>query len=175
MTPEAVIGMRDMMVQDLSEEMKTTRRVLDAVPQEGSDYKPDEKAKTGAELAWHLASTEVQMTEEIADMKFTMEPRYPQPASVTEIGEWYTNAMTAALDRVRAMTAEQLLTPVDFFGAFNFPAYVYLTFVSKHSIHHRGQLSAYLRPMGSKIPSIYGGSADEPWMGEEASAAGAGE
>jgi uncharacterized damage-inducible protein DinB len=39
---------------------------------------------------------------------------------------------------------------------------VYVAFMSNHSIHHRGQLSTYLRPMGSKVPSIYGGSADEP-------------
>jgi len=43
------------------------------------------------------------------------------------------------------------------------PAVNYLTFVEKHSIHHRGQLATYLRPMGSKVPDIYGGSADEPF------------
>ena len=170
MTPEYATAFRDHMVQGLAGEMATTRRVLDAVPQERSDYKPDEKAKSGAELAWHLASTEVQMTEEIADMKFGMEPRYEAPATVAEIGPWYTEKMTAALDRVRAMTAEQLMTPVDFYGAFNFPAFMYLSFVEKHSTHHRGQLSAYLRPMGSKVPSIYGGSADEPWQGAADSA-----
>ncbi len=69
------------------------------------------------------------------------------------------------MERVRAMTPEQLVTPVDFLGAFNFPAVFYLGFVNNHSIHHRGQLSVYLRPMGSKVPSIYGGSADEPWKG----------
>ena len=53
---------------------------------------------------------------------------------------------------------------------FNFPAFMYLSFVEKHSTHHRGQLSAYLRPMGSKVPSIYGGSADEPWQGAADSA-----
>jgi uncharacterized damage-inducible protein DinB len=44
------------------------------------------------------------------------------------------------------------------------PVVFYLTFVNNHSIHHRGQLAAYLRPMGSKVPAIYGGSADEPWQ-----------
>jgi uncharacterized damage-inducible protein DinB len=39
----------------------------------------------------------------------------------------------------------------------------FLGLVSNHSIHHRGQLSSYLRPMGSKVPKIYGGSADEPF------------
>lgn len=175
MTPESVTAFRDFMVEDLEREMQTTRRVLDAVPLEGSDYRPDEKSKSGAELAWHLANWEVQLTHEIADLEFKMEERFKMPATVAEIGAWYTAEMTAALERVKAMTAEQLLTPIDFAGAFNFPAAMYLTFVSKHSIHHRGQLSAYLRPMGAKVPSIYGGSADEPWQGADASAASAGE
>jgi uncharacterized damage-inducible protein DinB len=42
------------------------------------------------------------------------------------------------------------------------PAATYLGLLIKHSVHHRGQLSAYLRPMGGKVPAIYGGSADEP-------------
>ena len=66
--------------------------------------------------------------------------------------------------RVAAMTAEQLMTPVEFFGVFNFPAVMYLGFLNNHSIHHRGELSTYLRPMGSKVPSIYGGSYDEPFV-----------
>jgi uncharacterized damage-inducible protein DinB len=45
---------------------------------------------------------------------------------------------------------------------FNLPAVAYLGFLNNHSIHHRGQLAAYLRPMGSKVPNIYGGSFDEP-------------
>ncbi len=62
---------------------------------------------------------------------------------------------------------EELLTPVDFFyGAFTLPVVFYLGFVNNHSVHHRGQLATYLRPMGSQnAASIYGGSFDEPWAG----------
>jgi len=63
------------------------------------------------------------------------------------------------------MTPAQLATPVDFDDVCKMPAVFYLGFVNNHSVHHRGQLAAYLRPMGSKVPSIYGGSADEPWNG----------
>jgi uncharacterized damage-inducible protein DinB len=66
--------------------------------------------------------------------------------------------------RVAEMSAEQLMTPVNFFGVFNFPAVLYLGFLNNHSIHHRGELTTYLRPMGSKVPSIYGGSYDEPFV-----------
>jgi uncharacterized damage-inducible protein DinB len=54
---------------------------------------------------------------------------------------------------------------VDFFGLFKWPAVSYLGFGNNHSIHHRGQLAAYIRSMGGKVPAIYGGSADEPWKG----------
>jgi uncharacterized damage-inducible protein DinB len=60
------------------------------------------------------------------------------------------------------MTGDELAKIVDFYGMFQLPAAAYLNFANVHCIHHRGQLSAYLRPMGGKVPSIYGGSADEP-------------
>ena len=64
--------------------------------------------------------------------------------------------MKRGADRVRALSAAQLLTPIEFFGVFNLPAAFYLGFLNNHSIHHRGELATYLRPMGSKVPSIYG-------------------
>jgi uncharacterized damage-inducible protein DinB len=54
---------------------------------------------------------------------------------------------------------------VDFFGVVKMPAAALLSVAMNHGVHHRGQLAAYLRPMGSKVPSIYGGSADEPMTG----------
>jgi uncharacterized damage-inducible protein DinB len=62
------------------------------------------------------------------------------------------------------LSAEQLLTPIEFAGVFHLPAAFYLAFLNNHSIHHRGELATYLRPMGSKVPSIYGGSYDEPFQ-----------
>jgi uncharacterized damage-inducible protein DinB len=62
------------------------------------------------------------------------------------------------------LTPAQLLTPIEFFGVFNLPAAFYLQFLNNHSIHHRGELATYLRPMGSKVPQIYGGSYDQPFQ-----------
>jgi uncharacterized damage-inducible protein DinB len=167
MTPEIAAGARDNMVMDLEREMETTAKVIAAIPEkQARTYRPDPKARTAWELAWHLVSSEVQMLEEIADMKFTMDPRFPEePKTVADMVTWYKRYLPPALARVRKLTPQQLLTPVDFYGAFNFPDFVYISFVSKHSIHHRGQLSVHLRPLGGKVPSIYGGSADEPWQG----------
>ncbi len=72
--------------------------------------------------------------------------------------------MKRGADGIRALSAEQLATPVNFMGVFDLPAAFYLAFLNNHSIHHRGELVTYLRPMGSKVPSIYGGSYDEPFQ-----------
>src|SRR3974377_1703707 len=166
LSPEYAVTMRESMLQGLARELEITKRVLAAVPDGQPDYRPDPKARSAWELAWHLASCDVQMTDEIADHKFQMEPRFKEePKNVKELVDWYGKNFRRAMNPVSAIIPEQLTTPVDFLGAFNFPAVFYLSFINNHSIHHRGQLSAYLRPMGSKVPSIYGGSAAEPGPG----------
>jgi uncharacterized damage-inducible protein DinB len=163
LTPEFAVAQREVMLQGLTRELETTKKVLSAVLDSNRDFRLDPKSRSAWELAWHLASSDVQMTDEIADHKFEMEPRFKEePKNIAALVSWYDQNFTRAMGRVRAMTPEQLTTPVDFLGVFNLPAVFYLGFVNNHSIHHRGQLAAYLRPMGSKVPSIYGGSADEP-------------
>ena len=158
-TPEFILTFRDMMMQGMSIETQTTRKVLAAVLDSGHDYRPDPKARTAKELAWHLAAEDVKFLDGIANLAFNTKAG-PAPATTAEIVKWYDANMPRAMARVQAMTAEQLLTPVPFFGMFNLPAALYLNFLYGHSVHHRGELAVYLRPMGSKVPSIYGPSAD---------------
>jgi uncharacterized damage-inducible protein DinB len=168
MTPEFARGYCAMMLDGLKRETETTKKVLAAVPDAKSDYKPDPNAKSGWELAWHIANSDVDFLNAIADLKFDMAAMQQEPAdkptNVAELVEWYDRNMKRGIERVAALSAEQLATSIDFFGVFNLPAVAYLGFLNNHSIHHRGQLSAYLRPMGSKCPSIYGGSYDEPFV-----------
>ncbi len=168
-TPEFAVAYRDCTLESLLQELETTRKVIAAIPETSRNYRPDPKARTAWELAWHIASVDVQFLEEIAEGKFNMDPRYKdEPKTVAELASWYESNFKRAAEKVRGMNAQQLLTNLDFYGAFNFPAFVFLSFVEKHRIHHRGALATYLRPMGSKVPSIYGGSADEPWQGAQA-------
>jgi uncharacterized damage-inducible protein DinB len=161
---EFAVAYRDLMLDGLMHEMQTTKKVIVAIPDGKRDYKPDPKARTAWELAWHLVTVDVQFLEEIAEGKFNMESRYKdEPKTVAEMVAWYDKNFTRSMEKVRAITPEQLVIPVDFMGAFNLPAVFYLGFVNNHSIHHRGELATYLRPMGSKVPSIYGPSADEEW------------
>jgi uncharacterized damage-inducible protein DinB len=164
-TPEFVMGYRAMMVDGFAREVETTKKVLAAIPDGKKDYRPDPNARTAWELAWHIANTDNQFLDGIADLKFNMAnpAEADKPKTVAELVNFYDKNMKRGLDRVRGMSAEQLLTPVQFF-MFNFPAAFYLGFLNNHSIHHRGELATYLRPMGSKVPSIYGGSFDEPFQ-----------
>jgi uncharacterized damage-inducible protein DinB len=163
LTPDFILTFRDMLLMGLEREMQTTKRVIAAVPDDRADYRPDPRSRTARELAWHLAHTDVQFIDGIADLNFDMNDKTEAPKTSGEMAAWYETSFKRGLERVRSMKAEQLLTPVEFFGAFNLPSALYLTFLSNHSIHHRGQLATYLRPMGSKVPNIYGGSADEEW------------
>ena len=73
MTPEFVLGYRAMMLDGLAREAETTKKVLAAVPDNKSDYRPDPNARTAKELAWHIANTDVQFLDAIADMSFSMD------------------------------------------------------------------------------------------------------
>ena len=167
LTPEFAAGLRQLMLDGLMRELETTKKVLKAVPDAKSDYRPDPHARTAWELAWHIANTDVQFLDGIADLNFKMATPSSKPKNIAELVDWYDKSFKQAVDRVRAMSPEQLGTPIEFFGVFNLPAVAYLGFLNNHSIHHRGELVTYLRPMGSKVPSIYGGSYDEPFQPRE--------
>ena len=168
-TPEFVLGLRAVMLDGFKNEAEITKKVIAAVPDAKADYRPDPHARTAKELAWHLANTDVQFLNGIADLKFDMVTPEHKPQTAAEVVAWYDQNVRRGIARVEAMSAEQLLTPVGFFGVFNMPSVFYLGFLNNHSIHHRGELATYLRPMGSKVPSIYGGSYDEPFQPPAAS------
>jgi hypothetical protein len=77
-----------------------------------------------------------------------------------DVAQWYEENFA---QRLPLLDALDLATPVDFIGLRNDPAVAYLNIAIRHSVHHRGQLSAYVRSMGAKVPAIYVESADEPF------------
>jgi uncharacterized damage-inducible protein DinB len=166
LTTDFATTYREMMLDSFANEVRTTKKVLAAIPEEKRDYRHDPHGRTGWELAWHIANTDVQFLDGIADGMFNMAARdeAEKPKTIAELVNWYDKNIARATARVREMKAEQLTTPIEFFGVFNFPAVLYLGFLNNHSIHHRGSLATYLRPMGAKCPSIYGGSYDEPFQ-----------
>jgi uncharacterized damage-inducible protein DinB len=163
LTPEFVVLYRELILSTIAAEMQATKRVISAIPEHQKGYKPDPKSRTAFELAWHIVNDDVVFLNKIADMKIEMTPQEPSPSTIAELLAWYTENLPKAIQRVGRMTAEQLLTPVPFFGFKPEPLFQYLILINNHSVHHRGQLATYLRPMGSQVPSIYGGSADVPF------------
>jgi uncharacterized damage-inducible protein DinB len=167
LTPEQAAGYRAMMLGPLANEFKTTAKIIRAVPEACRDYRPDPNARTAWELAKHLATVDVWFLDGVADGKFGSdeEPATGFPNTIADLATWYDENVTRAMARVQNTSPEQLATPIDFMGFANLPGVMYLAFLNNHMIHHRGQLAVYLRPMGSKCPSIYGGSFDEPLKG----------
>lgn len=163
MNSEQASFLLNFLLPGIEAESKSTRKVIAAVPEAKRGYKPEPHSRTAFELAWHLAEGDVWFLEGIAGAKFA--PGSEKPAeikSIADILSWYDKNFPAALAKVKALPAERLAQPVDFFGMMNEPVVAYLMIMNNHAIHHRGQLSTYLRPMGSKVPSIMGGSFDEP-------------
>jgi uncharacterized damage-inducible protein DinB len=147
---------------DLTNEHRITRGVIEAIPSDKGDYRPDAVSKSALDLAWHIVSTEMRFMDAVAAGGFDFSPQ-PRPDSVGNSGDlavWYTENFGPRLDKLTKLSNEQLAKVVDFRGMLQLPAVMYLGFVLRHTIHHRGQLSAYLRPMGAKVPSIYGESHD---------------
>ena len=73
---------------------------------------------------------------------------------------WYSENFGPRIEKLQQLTGDQLVKVVDFRGMMQQPAVLYLQLNLMHSAHHRGQLSVYLRPMGAKVPAIYGESYD---------------
>ncbi len=163
-TPEQAKGMAMFFTTSLDTEFETTKKVLAAVPADKMDFKLGDNGRPASDLMWHMVTGEVWFGEGIANLNFGSGDPGPAPATPVEMLAYYESGYTAAIAKVKAMTGEQLATPVDFFGIMKLPVVLYIDFWAKHSIHHRGQLSSYLRAMNAHVPSIYGGSYDEPMV-----------
>ncbi len=146
----------------LQNEYRLTKSIIAAIPPDKGDYRPDGISKSAMDLAWHIASTEMRFLDAVAAGEFDLSPR-PRPDSIrnsADLAAWYTHNFEPRFEKLAKLSNEQLLKIIDFRGMFQLPAVMYLGFVLHHSVHHRGQLSMYLRPMGAKVPAIYGESCD---------------
>ena len=140
-------------------EAKTTRNVLARIP-EGSDYKPDPKSRTAQEIAWQIVAEEKMIIEALETGKVEWAPP-PMPASMSEIVATYEKQSADIIRRWEALPADRWNGELEFFGHQRRASPMAWSFLFD-IVHHRGQISTYLRPMGSTVPQIYGPSADEP-------------
>jgi uncharacterized damage-inducible protein DinB len=145
----------------LTDESNTTRKVLSRIP-EGSDYKPDPKSRTAQEIAWQIVCEEKMIIDALETGKAEWAPP-PAPTTMKEVLQAYEKQSPGIVKRWEALPAERWTGLLEFFGRQRPASPMAWSFLFD-IVHHRGQITTYLRPMGSTVPQVYGPSADEPMM-----------
>jgi uncharacterized damage-inducible protein DinB len=159
---QAHILVHGVLLGTIKNESRTTKSVISAVPGDRLDYRRDPCAKSANELLRHIAVADNFFLEAVINGVFN-----PKGVSIpeelkspAEIAGWYEQSYAKNFQAVTQLPGEKLVKVVDFRGMFQLPAFQFIQFGLVHTIHHRGQLSTYLRPMGGKVPAIYGESYD---------------
>ena len=145
-------------------EAAATRKVISRIP-EGSTYRPDPKSRTAREIAWLIVREEQVLADGLETGTLEWQ-EVGAPSTMKEVLAAYDAQHEAATKKLKALSDATWQRKVPFMyqgqevmsetGSGN--AWGFFLDI----IHHRGQLSTYLRPMGAKVPQIYGPSADEP-------------
>lgn len=158
---------KEMFLQAWDREYQTTLKILNAYPTDRLDLKPADRSRSARELLWTFV-TELGVIEGAVKGKvdFTNMPSLPKTKQ--EIISSYQASNRDMTTKVRNLPDSELnatvAMPVAPKQMGNMRKADVLWMVLMDSVHHRGQLSVYLRLAGAKVPSIYGPTADEPWM-----------
>jgi uncharacterized damage-inducible protein DinB len=157
-------NVREYYMQCLDAEVPTFIRVMKAVPPDQAGYKPHPRSTSAGDLVWLLA-VELRDACELLERGEVNYVETPAPGVAESVAAYEKNAANLKAQLVKVDDAKWdgparlkmdgkvmwETTVGDMLFGFLFDA-----------VHHRGQLSSYLRPMGAKVPSIYGPSADDP-------------
>jgi uncharacterized damage-inducible protein DinB len=165
------MALKDALLPEFDHEMGTTRRVLERVPDADLAWKPHDKSFSMGQLAGHLAHiphwVEVTTDRSVFDVAAGGEDARPkQPESVAAILKAFDDNVKKARAKIDAQPDPALFAVWTLKNGeqevFTLPKIAVLrSFVMNHLIHHRGQLSVYLRLRNVPVPAIYGPSADE--------------
>jgi uncharacterized damage-inducible protein DinB len=140
-------------------------KALRALPQDLS-YKPHERSPSAEQLVWTVTNELKALIDVVDTGKSDWEDK--KPPSLDEMIGMYEKWSTDLLDKVAAMdeASEKRNAQFLYHGTvvMEKPTVEFLWDFMFDAIHHRGQLSTYIRPMGGKVPSIYGPSADDTGM-----------
>jgi uncharacterized damage-inducible protein DinB len=160
---QAVFLLQDVYLGSLKNESRITKKVLEAVPADKCEHRPDPISKSAIELVRHIAVAENRFLETVINGVFDVNAAaLPENVKTPqEVAAWYEQRFAKNFEALTRATGDQLVKIVDFRGMFQRPAVSFVMMGLHHTIHHRGQLSSYLRCMGAKVPSIYGESYDD--------------
>ncbi len=161
----------DALLPEFDREIATTRRLLDRLPDNRLDWRPHPKSMTLAALAEHIGQLgvwgQLTLNQSAVDLEsMTRPPGYQPLSSKVALRTHFDTEMGAARTALVDRSDAELMAPWTLRRGqrefFTMPkASCWRTFVMNHLIHHRGQLSVYLRELDVPLPSIYGPSADE--------------
>jgi uncharacterized damage-inducible protein DinB len=170
----------DSLLQELEQEAKTTRRVLERVPDDKLGFKPHDKSWTLGQLALHVANLPGGIAH-LSTMSPAQAPGFNQASakSAAELVPAFEASLARAHQVLGGATDEELMADWVLMNGdqeiWRVPRVALLrSLMLNHSYHHRGQLTVYLRELNVPVPSIYGPSADEnPFAQVATRAAGA--
>jgi uncharacterized damage-inducible protein DinB len=155
--------LREFYLERRRAELPAFLRVMQELPSEAADYKPHERSPTAQQIAWTLTN-ELQSSIDAATQNRAEWISLPPPP-LPEIVRLFEQRSNELIERVSKMDEAAWDRTAQFYYngkvVSEQPVGQFLWFILFDAIHHRGQLSAYLRPMGGKVPAIYGPSADE--------------
>ncbi|KPK07468.1 MAG: hypothetical protein AMS20_02700 [Gemmatimonas sp. SG8_28] len=157
------------LLPELDQEMATTRRLLERVPSEKGQWKPHPKSFALGHLAQHVSRLPGWITIAMRETELNLADGvdYTFETIETLLAEFDGNVREAR-DAITAARDEDFAAPWSLtYGdqvLFTAPRSVIVRQGISHLIHHRGQLTVYLRLIGVPIPSIYGPTADEEWQ-----------
>lgn len=163
------IRLKEVALADLKGELKATRRVLEGVSDEKLDWRPHEKSWTLLELAAHLANLPLWQISALETDGFNFADPVPDrvvPGNREEILSVFDENVSKFMSMLDECSEEDLLKPWTLSHGekelFSMPTVgVLRQWGMSHIVHHRGQLTVYLRLLDIPVPSTYGPTADE--------------
>lgn len=167
------MSLTEALLAELDYEMANTRKTLERVPEDKMDWRPHERSWTLGELATHIANipswTPMTLEHESFDLAEDDSGEREAQSTVAGLLDVFDTHLAKARQALRAAADEELGKPWKLLHGgeeiFTMPRAVVLrSMIFNHSVHHRGQLTVYLRMTGAKVPALYGPSADEEGM-----------
>ncbi len=164
------MDLKEPLIAELQIEAEITRKMLERTPQDSLAWKPHEKSRTLGEIAAHIANLPGLFIATLSQEEFDRQ-RYQSAAdTVADILETFDRNISSALDVLKTLSDERLLAAWRYkYGEqviFKMPRLAVIrTTALNHIIHHRGQLSVYLRLLNIPLPPVYGPTADEMYTG----------
>lgn len=160
------MNLTEPIVAQLQHEAATTRKMLERVPQDSLTWKPHEKSRTLGEIAAHIANLPGIFIANLNQDEFDRYNYKATTDTVTDILETFDKNISNSLELLKTQSDERLLTSWRYrYGEqviFEMPRLAVIQFMAiNHLIHHRGQLSVYLRLLNVPLPPVYGPTADE--------------